>query len=94
MPARPQARIPVRSVFDSPPVAISNVRKKAEDARRALSSSLQALRNAAAQVEIAKEAIAEGADAAAVFAHEGLTPDTLKQFAELSAPLLKAFTAA
>lgn len=94
MPAQPQGKAPVRSVFDAPPVAISAARKKAEDARRALSSSLQGLRNAAAQVEMAKEAIAADADAAAVFAHEGLTPESLKQFADLSAPLLKAFTAA
>ncbi|CAK0781814.1 hypothetical protein CCP3SC15_990003 [Gammaproteobacteria bacterium] len=90
--APPQNAQP-RSVFDATPPAISAARKSAEATRRYLSSALQSLRTAASAVEASAKTISTDAEAAAVFAHEGLTPDVLKQFGDLATPLLKAFTA-
>ena len=90
----PQAKAPARTIFDGAPASVTAARKKAEDTRRSLASALQALRNAAAQVESAQEAAAADLDTASILAQEGLPPQALKDFADLSAPLLKAFTAA
>ncbi len=92
MPPQPRAA-PERSIFDVAPVAISSARKSAEEARRSLSSSLQGLRNTVRLVETSAKTISTDPDAAIVFAHEGLTPEVLKQFGDFAAPLLKAFTA-
>lgn len=91
---RPQAKAPARTIFDGVPANVTAARKKAEDTRRALASALQTLRNAAAQVQSAQEAASSDLDTAAILAQEGLPPQALKDFADLSAPLLKAFTAA
>jgi hypothetical protein len=90
----PQAKAPARTIFDGAPASVAAARKKAEDTRRALASALQALRNAAAQVESAQEAASSDIDTASILAQEGLPPQALKDFADLAAPLLKAFTAA
>ena len=90
----PQAKTPVRSVFDVPPVSVATARKKAEDTRRALAGALQGLRNAADLVKAAQQSAASDPDTANILAMEGLTPGALQEFADLSAPLLKAFTAA
>jgi hypothetical protein len=90
----PQAKAQPRTIFDGVPANVTAARKKAEDTRRALSSALQALRNAAAQVESAQEAASSDLDTAAILAQEGLPPQALKEFADLATPLLKAFTAA
>lgn len=82
-----------RSVFDATPPAISAARKSSESARRSMSGTLQALRNTMQLVEASAKTISTDAEAAAVFAHEGLTPEVLKQFGDLATPLLKAFTA-
>lgn len=90
----PQAKAPVRSVFDVAPASVATARKKAEDTRRALSGALQGLRNAADLVKSAQQSAAADSDTANILAMEGLTPGALQEFADLSAPLLKAFTAA
>ena len=89
----PQGSAVTRSIFDVAPVAISSARKSAEETRRSLSSSLQGLRNTVKLVETSAKTISEDANAATVFAHEGLTPEVLKQFGDLASQLLKAFTA-
>lgn len=94
IPTPPQGSAVTRSIFDVAPVAISSARKSAEETRRTLSSSLQGMRNAVRLVEVSAKTISADAEAATVFAHEGLTPEVLKQFADLATPLLKAFTAA
>lgn len=81
------------SIFDVTPPVVSATRKQADDTRRALSNALQSLANAKASVDAANATIAADPNAAQIFAQDGLTADVLKQFGDLSTPIITAFTA-
>jgi len=89
----PARQAPARTVFDTAPVAVSATRKQADDTRRKMASAVQSLRNAMGDVSLAQPLVAADAAAAAIFAQDGIGADVLKQFADLAAPILSAFTA-
>lgn len=90
-PAAPVTR--TSTLFDGVKPEIQKARQQADSTRRSLQNALQSLRKADSDAANALTAIAADKEAAAIFAHEGLTEAVLKQARDLIAPMLKAFTA-
>jgi len=91
--ATPRAVAP-RSVFDNVPANVASNRAQAATVRQNLATAMQHVRIAIKAATDAGGVIKADSDAAAIFAHEGLTPEVFAKFSDLAKPLLDCFTAA